>query len=122
MDMIADVYENQNYQGLDVLIVKCQGRIILSDELGEFRERVKALIPKSCQIVLDLGDVNYIDSAGLGTLVGLYTSARSANCNIKLAKLNKRVKDLLQITKLLTVFEVYEDEDKAVSSFRKKAA
>jgi anti-sigma B factor antagonist len=66
--------------------------------------------------------VNYIDSGGLGTLVSLYTSAHSAGGAVKLARLTSRVGDLLQVTKLLTVFEVYETEEEAVESFRKGVA
>ncbi|MBZ5707387.1 MAG: STAS domain-containing protein, partial [Acidobacteriia bacterium] len=64
----------------------------------------------------------YIDSGGLGTLVSLYTTAHNAGGSVKLASLTQRVGDLLQVTKLLTVFEVYENEDKAVESYSKGAA
>jgi anti-sigma B factor antagonist len=116
MSFIVDSHENQG-----VTVVTCRGRLILGDEVVILRERVKSLIPLTHQIVIDLGEVSYIDSSGLGTLVGLYTSGKAAGCEIKLAKLNRRVKDLLQITKLLTVFEVYEEEAKAVTSFQKAA-
>jgi anti-sigma B factor antagonist len=104
-----------------VMVVTCKGRLVLGDELGILREQVKALMPQTRQIVLDLGDVAYIDSSGLGTLVGLYTTGKAVGCDIKLARLNNRVKDLLQITKLLTVFEAYDEESKAVESWRKAA-
>ena len=71
--------------------------------------------------VLNLGGVSYIDSGGLGTLVGLYTSARAAGGDIKLANLTQRVGDQLQITKLVTVFEVFDSEEKAVNSFKARA-
>ena len=71
---------------------------------------MKKLIPQNNRIVLNLAGVSYIDSGGLGTLVALYTTARSAGGTIKLASLTKRVGDLLQVTKLLTVFEVFESE------------
>jgi anti-sigma B factor antagonist len=116
MSFTVDSHENQG-----VTVVTCKGRLILGDELGVLRDKVKDLIPQTHQIVLDLGEVTYIDSSGLGTLVGLYTSGKAADCDIKLANLNKRVKDLLQITKLLTVFEVYEGEAKAVEAFHKAA-
>jgi anti-sigma B factor antagonist len=70
---------------------------------------------------LNLGDVNYIDSGGLGTLVALYTTARNAGGSVKLCNLTQRVGDLLQVTKLLTVFDVYDSEDQAIQSFRKSA-
>ena len=72
-------------------------------------------------VVLNLGEVDYIDSTGLGTLAGLYTSVRKASGAIKLMGLTKHVSDLLQITKLLTVFEVYNSETEAVESLRKAA-
>ncbi len=105
-----------------VTIVDCNGRIVFGDEAAALREFVKDLLNNHKQIVLNLGGVNYIDSGGLGTLVSLYTSARNAGGNIKLANLTQRVGDLLQVTKLLTVFDVYEGEDKAVRSFRKSVA
>ena len=68
--------------------------------------------------MLNLGEVSYIDSGGIGTLVSLFTTARNAGGDIKLANLTKRVGDLLQITKLITVFESYDDEQKAASAFQ----
>ncbi len=104
-----------------VMIVDCHGRIVFGEEAAALRESVKQLLNDHKQIVLNLGGVNYIDSGGLGTLVSLYTSARNSGGNIKLANLTQRVGDLLQVTKLLTVFDVYEGEDKAVLSFHKSA-
>lgn len=86
------------------------------------RDTVRKLIAENNRIVLNLGGVNYIDSGGLGTLVSLYTTAHNAGGSVKLASLTQRVGDLLQVTKLLTVFEVYENEDKAVESYSKGAA
>ena len=111
---------NRNEDG--VLVVDCVGRIVFGDESGYLRDTVKQLIADHKSIVLNLGGVNYIDSGGLGTLVALYTSARSANANIKLCNLTQRVGDLLQVTKLLTVFDVYDSEEKALEAFRKVAA
>jgi anti-sigma B factor antagonist len=76
----------------------------------------------SPKIVLNLREVNFIDSGGLGTLVSLYTTARNANGAMKLARLSQRVGDLLQITKLLTIFEVFDDEEEAARSFKRDAA
>lgn len=104
-----------------VTVVDCSGRIVFGDESALLRDTIKGLLNDTKNIVLNLGQVNYIDSGGLGTLVSLYTSARSAGGNLKLANLTRRVGDLLQVTKLLTVFEVYDGEDKAVQSFRKRA-
>jgi len=104
-----------------VTVVDCSGRIIFGDEAAALRETVKKLLGDTKQIVLNLGQVNYIDSGGLGTLVALYTTARNSGGNVKLANLTQRVGDLLQVTKLLTVFEVYESVDQAVQAFRKAA-
>jgi len=105
----------------DVLIVDCAGRILFGDESISLRETVKGLIPQNGRIILNLAQVNYIDSGGLGTLVALYTTARNAGGTIKLASLTERVGDLLQVTKLLTVFEVYDSEKEALASFRTAA-
>jgi anti-sigma B factor antagonist len=105
-----------------IIVVDCAGRIIFGDETAALRDQVRALVKDGSQIVLNLSGVTYIDSGGLGTLVALYTTARNAGGAIKLARLTQRVGDLLQVTKLLTVFEVYHSEDEAVQSFRKGAA
>ncbi len=101
----------------DALIVDCSGKIVIGDETAHLRETVKDLLNKSSKIVLNLGNVNYIDSSGVGTLVGLYASAHSKGAIIKLAALTGRVKDVLQITKLATVFESYTTAEEAASSF-----
>jgi anti-sigma B factor antagonist len=106
----------------DVLVLECSGRIVFGDETSLLRDTVKQALPNTTKIVLNLGDVNYIDSGGLGTLVALHTTAHNAGGTIKLANLTKRVGDLLQVTKLLTVFDVHNSEAEAVDSFRKGAA
>ncbi len=105
-----------------VTVVDCHGRIVFGDETIALREFVKEQLKANPQVVINLGEVNYIDSGGLGTLVGLYTSARSAGGVIKLSSLTNRVGELLQVTKLLTVFEVYDNEVTAVRSFAHKAS
>jgi len=105
-----------------ILIVDCSGRIIFGEESSLLRDTVKKLLPDNKKIILNLSGTNYIDSGGLGTLVSLYTSAKNSGSAIKLANLTQRVGDLLQVTKLLTVFEVYDSEQKALDSFRKEAA
>jgi anti-sigma B factor antagonist len=105
----------------DILVVDCAGRIVFGEESAELRETVKKLIAQSGRIVLNLAHVSYIDSGGLGTLVALYTTARNAGGSIKLANLTERVGDLLQVTKLLTVFEVFDSEKGALESFRTAA-
>ena len=104
-----------------ILIVVCSGRIVFGEESSLLRDSVKKSISENNRIVLNLGEVNYIDSGGLGTLVALRTTAHNAGGTIKLANLTKRVGDLLQVTKLLTVFDVYNSEAEAVESFRKAA-
>jgi anti-sigma B factor antagonist len=106
----------------DILVVNCDGRIVFGEESAELRDKVKALIAQNKRIVLNLGGVTYIDSGGLGTLVALYTTAHNAGGAIKLTNLTPRVGDLLQVTKLLTIFEVYDTEEEAIQSFRKGAA
>lgn len=105
----------------NVTVVSCSGRIVFGEEAAELREVVKGLLQRAKQIVIDLGGVSYIDSGGLGTLVGLYTSAHNAGGEIKLANLTQRVHDQLQITKLITVFDCYPSEGAAVSAFPRRA-
>jgi anti-sigma B factor antagonist len=105
-----------------ILVLDCQGRIVFGEESAELRDTVKQLLAQNKRIVLNLGGVNYIDSGGLGTLVALYTTAHQAGGSIKLCNLTQRVGDLLQVTKLLTIFEVYDSEDKAVEAFLQGAA
>jgi anti-sigma B factor antagonist len=100
-----------------VVVVDCFGRIVFGDEAAIVREELKKLLEHNRSIVLNLSNVTYIDSGGLGTLVGIFTSARNLGGNIKLAGMNGRVIDLLQITKLLTVFETFKTVDQAADSF-----
>jgi anti-sigma B factor antagonist len=106
----------------EILIVDCAGRIVFGEESAYLRDTVKKLIAEKNRLVLNLAGVTYIDSGGLGTLVALYTTARNTGGSIKLANLTQRVGDLLQVTKLVTIFDVYDNEQKAVDSFRKSAA
>ena len=102
-----------------VSIVDCSGRITLGEGSVVLRDTVKDLLSKGqTKILLNLGDVNYIDSSGIGELVSAYTTAKNQGGELKLLKLTKKVHDLLQITKLYTVFEVKDDEAAAVKSFR----
>jgi len=105
-----------------IVVVDCAGRLVFGEETAALRDRVKALLSEGSRIILNLGEVTYIDSGGLGTLVALYTPARNAGGAIKLARLTPRVGDLLQVTKLVTVFDVYDSEEDAVQSFRKGVA
>jgi len=104
-----------------IFVVDCSGQIVFGEESSLLRDTVKKALSNNNRVVLNLGEVNYIDSGGLGTLVALRTSAQNAGGTIKLTSLTKHVSDLLQITKLLTVFDVYNSEAEAVESFRKAA-
>ena len=102
-----------------ILAFECNGRIVFGEESSLLRDEVKKAIGDgNNRIVLNLGEVNYIDSGGLGTLVGLHTTAHKAGGTIKLANLTKRVGDLLQVTKLLTVFDTFDSEDEALRSYK----
>ena len=105
----------------DVVVVDASGKIVFGEESSQLRDTLKKLITEHKKIVLNLAGTNYIDSGGLGTLVSLYTSANTAGASLKLANLTQRIGDLLQVTKLLTVFDVYDSEQKAIDSFRKVA-
>lgn len=87
-------------------IAVCHGRLD-ADSVALLQEEVRRLIPESARIVLDLGDVSYMDSSGLGTLVTLYASARRSGSDLKLAHLTPRVVDLLRITHMASIFEDY---------------
>ena len=104
-----------------ILLVDCSGRIVFGEESSLLREKIKNAVLENNRIVLNLGDISYIDSGGLGTLVALRTTAQNAGGTIKLTNLTKRVGDLLQVTKLLTVFDVYDSEAEAIESFREAA-
>jgi anti-sigma B factor antagonist len=105
-----------------IAVIDCDGRIIFGEESASLRDAVKNLLTMNNRLVLNLGGINYIDSGGLGTLVALYATAKNAGGSIRLASLTQRVGDLLQVTKLLTVFEVFGSVEEAVNSFRKGAA
>ncbi len=102
-----------------VTIVDCSGRITLGEGSVVMRDVVKDLLGKGQKkILLNLGDVNYIDSSGIGELVAAFTTVRNQGGELKLLNLTKKVHDLLQITKLYTVFDVKDDETSAVKAFR----
>jgi anti-sigma B factor antagonist len=102
-----------------VVIVDLSGRITLGEGSSTLRKTIRGLIDAGHKkIVLNLADVDYIDSSGIGELVSGYTTVKGAEGDMKLLHLTKRVHDLLQITRLFTVFDVQSDEDAAISSFR----
>jgi len=105
-----------------ILVFQCGGRIVFGEESSLLRDEVKkAIADGNKRIVLNLSEVSYIDSGGLGTLVALHTTAHNAGGSIKLANLTNRVGDLLQVTKLLTIFEVHNSEYDALEAFRTAA-
>lgn len=102
----------------DVSVVDVAGRITLGEGSSALRETLREMVGKNQKkILLNLGDVSYIDSSGIGELVSGFTSVTNSGGQLKLLNLNKRVKDLLQITKLYTVFDVHDDEAHAIRSF-----
>jgi anti-sigma B factor antagonist len=101
-----------------VTIVDCSGRITLGEGSITLRDTVSQLLTKGQKkILLNLGEVNYIDSSGIGELVSAFTTVRKQGGELKLLNLTKKVHDLLQITKLYTVFDVKDDEAAAVKSY-----
>lgn len=103
-----------------VTVVDLSGRITLGEGSVVLRDMVRDLIGKGeRKILLNLGDVTYIDSSGIGELVSAFTTVRNQGGELKLLKLTKKVHDLLQITKLYTVFDVKDDEAAAIGSFKK---
>ncbi len=98
-------------------VISCSGRIVLGDESARLRHVVKEALSECNRVVLDFGGITHIDSTGLGVLVGLYASARKAGGAIKLANLNPRLRDLLGITRLLTIFEVFDSAEDAAGTF-----
>lgn len=106
----------------DVAVVDLDGRITLGESTGLLRDNLRQLLGQGIKkIVLNLAGVSYVDSAGLGELVGLYTTAKNQGGSVKLLNLQKKLSDLMQITKLHTVFETYDNEHKAVNSFVQSA-
>ena len=105
-----------------IIVIRLTGAIYFGEESKSLRILVKELLDTSRQIVLDLGDVTHIDSGGLGTLVALYASARKAGGDIKLAHIGNHTRELLQITRLVTLFEVFDTVEDAIASFEKAVA
>ena len=102
----------------DVTVVDAAGKITLGEGSAMLRDQVRRLLGVgNRKILINLGDVNYIDSSGIGELVSCFTTVTGQEGQLKLLNLTKRVHDLLQITKLYTVFEIHDDEAKAVRSF-----
>ncbi|MGI9070958.1 MAG: STAS domain-containing protein [Bryobacteraceae bacterium] len=102
----------------DVTVIDAAGRITLGEGASAFRDMIRDLAAKgNKKILLNLSEVSYIDSSGIGEMVSGFTTVTNNGGQLKLIGLSKRVKDLLQITKLYTVFEAFDDEAEAVRSF-----
>ena len=105
----------------DVCVVSPEGKIVIGDEVGALREKIKELLEGGNKnILINLANVSYIDSTGVGALVGSFTTIRNQGGQMKLSNLSQRVRDILLVTKLLTVFDVYENETEGTKSFAAK--
>jgi len=103
-----------------VMVVDINGRITLGEGCAQLRELIRDQLSKgNKRVLINLADVTYIDSSGIGELVSAYTAVSNQGGQLKLLNLTKKVHDLLQITKLYTVFDVHNDEAKAIGSFEK---
>src|SRR5437867_1202669 len=102
-----------------VSVVTFDGRIVLGEESNSLREKLKSLLAEGKKkIVLNMVNIKYIDSSGLGTLVAAHVSAKTQGASVRLCNLGKKFHEVMQITKLLTIFDVYDTEAAAVSSFQ----
>ncbi|MBP1610428.1 MAG: anti sigma b factor antagonist RsbV [Acidobacteria bacterium] len=103
----------------DITILDCSGKITLGEGTMAVRNTVRDILKANGKkIILNLADVNYIDSSGIGELVSTYTTVTNSGGQLKLLNLTKKIHELLAITKLLTVFQVFENEQAALASFR----
>jgi len=113
MSLIIDTREVDHVTLLDI-----RGRIVLGDEIHTLRDAVRGLLAQGKKkIILNLQEVDYIDSSGVGELVSCFTTVRNAGGELKLLNLTQKVHDVLHVTKLYTVFDIKDDEFTAVKSF-----
>ncbi len=102
----------------DVVVVDLSGRVTLGEATGKLRDTLRELVTKEFKkILLNLERVDYMDSAGLGELVGAYTTVKNAGGSLKMLKVQGRTLDLMQVTRLMTLFDFYDEEQDAVKSF-----
>jgi len=102
----------------DILIIDLSGQLTMGEAVASVRDEIQDEVSQGARkVLLNLAGVSYIDSAGLGELIAAYTSVKNRGGQLKLLSLTKRVHDLLQITKLSTVFELHDDEKEAIASF-----
>ena len=103
----------------NVVVLDLSGKLTIGEPVMQLRDALRVQVSEGqSKFVINLGDVSYVDSSGLGELVSSYTTVRNKGGDVKLLKLTAKIKDLLQMTKLLTVFDVYDDEAKAVASLK----
>ena len=103
----------------DITLLDCSGKITLGEGTMAVRNTVRDILKNNGKkIILNLGDVNYIDSSGIGELVSTYTTVTNSGGQLKLLNLTKKIQELLAITKLLTVFQVFDSEPAALASFK----
>jgi len=108
----------QSRKNGDVVILDLQGKILIGDDITDLRVAVDDLVKeKETKVLLNFAQVPYLDSTGLGEVVKSYTTIKRTGGMVKILNLSSKVKDLMTITKLITVFETFEDEDQAVASF-----
>jgi anti-sigma B factor antagonist len=106
----------------NVVAFDMSGKLTIGEPVLQLREAIKAQINDGAgKFILNLGDVSYIDSSGLGELVSVYTTVRNKGGDVKLLKLTTKTRDLLQMTKLLTVFDSYDEEAKALDALNKSS-
>jgi anti-sigma B factor antagonist len=102
----------------DVLILDLKGKILIGEGIEDLREAINTAVKeKETKLLLNFADVPYLDSTGLGEVVRAYTSVKKEGGVVKIINLTNKVRDLLSVTKLITVFETFEEEDKAIASF-----
>jgi anti-sigma B factor antagonist len=110
------VMKDSEIEGVSVL--ELQGRIVLGEESNALREKLKGLVAAGKKkIVLNMANIKYIDSAGLGTLVAAHVSAKTQGASVRLSNLGEKFHEILQVTRLLTIFDVYDSQATAISSF-----
>jgi anti-sigma B factor antagonist len=106
-----------------ITVLKLSGHVTLGTESNQLRTKIKDVLARGkTRVILDLAEVEYIDSAGLGTLVAGFTSAQNQGASMKLANLTRKFHEQLSITKLVTVFDVYDTVEAAINSFDRTAS
>jgi anti-sigma B factor antagonist len=114
-DLTATVHVEQ-----EVAVVEVSGRIVGGEEASQLRDRIKWLLHSTTNVILNLSGITFIDSAGLGVLVSMWTSSKSVGRVIKFASVRGKVKQVLDTTRLSGIFEIYDDVDQAIKNVRKK--